>query len=156
MKNPAETLEPRPDTDDLEPAGSKDITKDKRGFMVLVRNESLPLRALHRAARLRRGGTCHDGRTLRPAIMGAEVREAARIEADARAVLRGTRGDPRRSRGAQPEAPGRWRKATTRGACGRSLLDPEEDNDWFVEMTVDLERSRDAARPVLTLERFGH
>ena len=88
--------------------------------------------------------------------MGAEVREAARIEAELApffAEHTAIRVDPEAR---SPEAPDRSRRASTRGACGRSLLDPEEDNDWFVEMTVDLERSRDAARPVLTLERFGH
>ena len=35
------------------------------------------------------------------------------------------------------------------------LLDPEEDNDWFFEATIDLDRSREAARPVLTLERIA-
>jgi hypothetical protein len=35
------------------------------------------------------------------------------------------------------------------------LLDEEEDNDWFFEAKVDLTRSRDAARPILALERIG-
>ena len=35
------------------------------------------------------------------------------------------------------------------------LLDSEDDNDWFFEATIDLDRSRAAARPVLTLERFA-
>jgi hypothetical protein len=46
-----------------------------------------------------------------------------------------------------PDA-GTWRVRQT-------ILDPEEDNDWFFEATIDLGRSRDAARPVLTLERFA-
>ena len=33
------------------------------------------------------------------------------------------------------------------------LLDPEESNDWALAFTVDLGRSREAARPVLTLTR---
>jgi hypothetical protein len=35
------------------------------------------------------------------------------------------------------------------------LLDPEEDNDWFFEVIVDLGRSREAARPILALDRVG-
>jgi superfamily II RNA helicase len=149
-----EKLEPRPDTDDLEPAGSKDITKDKRGFMVLVRNEvfrfmrSIARRDYAEAARV---VTAH----AEPAIMGAEVREAARIEADLVAYFAEhatIRVDPEARSPKHlsvEESDERWRVRQT-------VLDPEEDNDWFVEMTVDLERSRDAARPVLTLERFGH
>jgi hypothetical protein len=36
-----------------------------------------------------------------------------------------------------------------------TILDPQDDNDWFFEATIDLEQSRTAARPVLSLERFG-
>ena len=154
MKNPAEKLEPRPDTDDLEPAGSKDITKDKRGFMVLVRNEvfrfmrSIARRDYAEAARVM---AVH----AEPAIMGAEVREAARIEADLAAYFvehAAIRVDPEARSPKHlsvEESDHTWRVRQT-------VLDPEEDNDWFVEMTVDLDRSRDAARPVLTLDRFGH
>ena len=153
MKNPSEKLAPRPDTDDLEPAGSKDITKDKRGFMVLVRNEvfrfmrSIARRDYGEAARV---VTTH----AEPAIMGAEVREAARIEADLAAYFAehaAIRVDPEARSPKHlsvEESDDKWRVRQT-------VLDPEEDNDWFVEMTVDLERSREMARPVLTLERFG-
>jgi hypothetical protein len=157
MKNPAEKLEPRPDTDDLEPAGSKDVTKDKRGFMVLVRNEvfrflrSIARRDYVEAARV---VTAH----AEPAIMGAEVREAARIEAELAAYFAdhtAIRVDPdaRSPKLLSVEEGG---DAQRRWVVRQIILDPEEDNDWFVEMTVDLDQSRDAARPVLTLERFGH
>lgn len=35
------------------------------------------------------------------------------------------------------------------------ILDPEEDNDWMLEVTIDLERSRETVRPVLHLRRIG-
>ena len=160
MKNPAERIEPRPDTDELEPAGSKDITKDKRGFTVLVRNEIFRfVRAIARkdwaeAARV----VLPAGPAGDAAGIGAEVREAARIEAELapffaeHPVIR-----------VDPEA--RSPKHVTIEESERSwqvrqtLLDGEDDNDWFVELTVDLERSASAAnesaRPVLTLGRFG-
>jgi superfamily II RNA helicase len=157
MKNPAERIEARPDTDDLEPAGSKDVTQDKRGFQVLVRNEIFRfVRALSRrdwaeAARV----------ILPPADaagggpgVGAEVREAARIEAEL-----GSFFAEHQAIRVDPEARSPKHLAIEVGehtwTVRQTLLDPEEDNDWFVEMTVDLDRSRETARPVLTLERFA-
>jgi len=91
------------------------------------------------------------------ASMGAEVREAARIEAELQAFFaehQAIRVDPEarspKHLDIQDGAEGEhtWRVRQT-------LLDPEGDNDWFVEMTVDLARSRELARPVLTLGRFA-
>lgn len=159
MKNPAERIEARPDTDDLEPAGSKDITKDKRGFTVLVRNEVFRfLRAVARrdyteAARVMTppgdGASGASGTT-----MGGEVREAARIEADVApffAEHAAIRVDP------EARSPKHLviEEGETSWRVRQTILDPQEDNDWFFEATLDLERSRAAARPVLTLERFG-
>ena len=88
------------------------------------------------------------------AVMGAEVREAARIEAELAPFFAdhgSIRVDPE-ARAPKylvvEEGPTAW---TVR----QTILDPEEDNDWFFEAKVDLERSREAARPVLVLERFG-
>jgi superfamily II RNA helicase len=153
MKNPAARIELRPDTDALEPAGSQDITKDKRGFLVLVRNEifrfvrSIARRDYGEAARVMSA-------PADVAVMGAEVREAARIEAELAPFFAdhpSIRVDP------EARAPkylvveqgdASWRVRQT-------ILDPEEDNDWFFEASIDLERSREAARPVLVFERFG-
>jgi superfamily II RNA helicase len=153
MKNPAARIELRPDTDELEPAGSQDITKDKRGFLVLVRNEifrfvrSIARRDYAEAARVMSA-------PAEVAVMGAEVREAARIEAELGPFFAdhpAIRVDP------EARAPkylvveqgdASWRVRQT-------ILDPEEDNDWFFEASIDLERSREAARPVLVFERFG-
>jgi hypothetical protein len=35
------------------------------------------------------------------------------------------------------------------------ILDPEDDNDWMLEVTIDLDRSRAAVKPVLHLRRIG-
>ncbi|HSO33068.1 MAG TPA: DUF3516 domain-containing protein, partial [Labilithrix sp.] len=157
MKNPAERIEPRPDTDDLEPAGSKDITKDKRGFTVLVRNE------IFRFVRaVARRDWAEAARVVLPtgeaAGVGAEVREAARIEAELapffaeHPVIR-----------VDPEARSPKHVTIEQGErtwqVRQTLLDGEDDNDWFVELTVDLDRSaspdNESARPVLALVRFG-
>jgi hypothetical protein len=88
------------------------------------------------------------------ALMGAEVREAARIEAELApyfAEHASIRVDPE-ARAPKylvvEEGPTAWRVRQT-------ILDPAEDNDWFFEVTIDLDRSREAAKPVLVLERFG-
>jgi superfamily II RNA helicase len=155
MKNPAARIEVRPQTDELEPEGSKDVTRDKRGFLVLVRNEIFRfVRAVARrdyaeAARVMSSPTAGD-----VALMGAEVREAARIEAELApyfAEHASIRVDPE-ARAPKylvvEEGPTAWRVRQT-------ILDPAEDNDWFFEVTIDLDRSREAAKPVLVLERFG-
>jgi superfamily II RNA helicase len=156
MKNPAERIEARPDTEDLEPAGSKDVTKDKRGFTVLVRNEIF--RFLRCVARK---DYAEAARVMTPpadvaggGTMGAEVREAARIEADLAPYFAehgAIRIDPDARNPkhlALVEGDHTWRVRQT-------ILDPQDDNDWFFEATIDLEQSRTAARPVLSLERFG-
>ena len=153
MKNPAARIELRPDTDELEPAGSQDITKDKRGFLVLVRNEifrfvrSIARRDYGEAARVMSA-------PAEVAVMGAEVREAARIEAELAPFFAdhpSIRVDP------EARAPKYLvvEQGDTSWRVRQTILDPEEDNDWFFEATIDLERSREAARPVLVFERFG-
>jgi hypothetical protein len=121
--------------------------------MVLVRNEVFRfIRAVARrdyaeAARV----------VLPPAdagAAGAEVREAARIEADMAPYF-----EEHRAIRLDPEARSPKHLDVTEGEHAwrvrQTLLDPEDDNDWFFEATIDLGRSRAAARPVLALERIG-
>ena len=35
------------------------------------------------------------------------------------------------------------------------ISDPAENDDWVIECRVDLERSREAARPVIEVRRIG-
>ncbi|MEA2753417.1 MAG: hypothetical protein QOI41_7560 [Myxococcales bacterium] len=153
MKNPAARIELRPETDELEPVGSRDVTKDKRGFLVLVRNEifrfvrSIARRDYAEAARVMSA-------PADVAVMGADVREAARIEAELApffAEHASIRVDP------EARAPKYLvvEQSETSWLVRQTILDPQEDNDWFFEATIDLDRSREAARPVLVLERFG-
>jgi hypothetical protein len=88
------------------------------------------------------------------AVMGADVREAARIEAELApffAEHASIRVDP------EARAPKYLvvEQSETSWLVRQTILDPQEDNDWFFEATIDLDRSREAARPVLVLERFG-
>ena len=153
MKNPAARIELRPQSDELEPEGSKDVTRDKRGFLVLVRNEIFRfVRAVARRDYAEAARVMSSPADV--ALMGAEVREAARIEAELApfyAEHASIRVDPE-ARAPKylvvEEGSGSWRVRQT-------ILDPAEDNDWFFEATIDLERSREAAKPVLVLDRLG-
>ncbi|MBX3191491.1 MAG: DUF3516 domain-containing protein [Labilithrix sp.] len=153
MKNPAERIEAKPEREELEPEGSRDITRDRRSFMVLVRNEVFRfVRAIARRDYAEAARVVSPGGEA--GATGAEVREAARIEADMAPYFeehREIRLDPEARSPKHldvAEEPDVWRLRQT-------LLDPEENNDWFFEVTLDLERSRAAARPVLALERIG-
>jgi superfamily II RNA helicase len=46
------------------------------------------------------------------------------------------------------ELPRRW-------TCEQTLVDPEELNDWFLKLAVDLDKSDAEARPVLVMENAG-
>ena len=37
----------------------------------------------------------------------------------------------------------------------QSLLDPEGDDDWFIEGTIDLAKARESGRPILALTRVA-
>ncbi len=148
LKDPHELFEPPPERAELEPAGSLDITKDARAFTVLVRNEVFRL-----VRALARRDYAEAARVVAPAPE-REAAEAARIgEAmggffAAHALLR-----------TDPEARSPKHLTVTTGETTwrvrQILLDGEEDNDWFFEVTIDLERSREAGRPVLVLDRIA-
>lgn len=156
LKNPAERIEAPRGGEELEPEGSKDVTRDRRGFMVLVRNEIFRfVRALARRdwAEASRAVVPSDPNAPQ-AQAGAELREASRIEADlapyfAEHALIRTDPDARNPKHMDVE------EGETSWRVRQVLLDPEEDNDWFFEVTIDLARSREIAKPALTLERIG-
>ena len=151
LKHPGEKLEAAPNRDALEPAGSQDITRDKKGFMVLVRNEIFRLlRSIGRgdwqeAARV----TLND--TPAP---GAEITEGARIQAELAPFFaeHKLRLDP----------PARSPKLLTveedpetrNWKIRQILLDEEGDEDWYFEATIDLAEAGAIARPVLARPRF--
>jgi hypothetical protein len=150
LRNPHELFEPAPERDELEPAGSMDITKDEKAFTVLVRNEIFRLvRALSRrdwpeAARIvARSPELEGGESIR--IEQAltpffAAHRSLRVDPEARS--------PKHTTIERVDEAAEWR-------VRQVLLDSEEDNDWFFDVTIDLGRSREAARPILTLERIG-
>jgi superfamily II RNA helicase len=131
---------------ELEPEGSKDVTRDRRGFVVLVRNE------LFRLVRTLAGRDWNEAQTLTGAERGgmdARAIEAAvqpffetharlRVDPDARSPKLLT----------LEEGELRWEFAQV-------LLDPEGDDDWVIVGSVDIEASRELARPVLVVTRIG-
>lgn len=148
LKNPHELFEPTPVREELEPVGSLDVTKDEKAFTVLVRNEVFRLvRALSRR------DFAEAARIVAPSPE-LEAKEASRIDAalapffTEHAVLR-----------IDPEARNPKHLEITRSETSwrvrQILLDHEEANDWFFEATIDLDRSRAAARPILVLDRLG-
>ncbi len=126
-----------------------DVTRDERGFTVLVRNASFRLvsalaaRDVDRALEVvapedDRGEPWTRDRLSRELDAFHEDHQAIRVDAAARAPsnLRVTKGD------------GRW-------DVQQILLDDAGDADWFVEATIDLARSRDAGEPVVILRRIA-
>lgn len=149
LRDPSQLFEPAPVREELEPAGSMDVTKDDKAFTVLVRNEIFRL-----VRALARRDWAEAARIVAPSAE-VEAREAVRIEQAlapffaAHAALR-----------VDPEARSPKHTSVERGDVAwrvrQVLLDAEDDNDWFFDVAIDLDRSRQAARPVLTLERVAN
>lgn len=126
---------------ELEPEGSEDVTRDTKGFTVLLRNE---LFRLIRALSRRDFGEAESVARLKAAELERELgpffeaHGALRTDPDARspALLTLETGEAR------------WDFAQV-------LLDPEDDNDWVIVGWVDISASREAGRPVIVVDRIG-
>jgi superfamily II RNA helicase len=148
LKDPTQLFEPAPERAELEPAGSMDVTRDEKAFTVLLRNEIFRLvRALAR-------GDWAEAARIVARSPELEASEAARLERALAPFF-----EAHRAMRVDPEARSPKHTTIERGPeawrVRQVLLDEEEDNDWFFEATIDLARSREAARPVLALERIG-
>lgn len=159
LKNPAERIEAPSLREELEPTGSQDVTKDRRAFTVLVRNEVFRfVRALARRDWLEAARIVAKRAESEAHQASADTREAARIEAELSPYFeehRVLRTDPEARSPKHmdvSEAEGDPKTWTVR----QTLLDPEDDNDWYFVLSVDLDASRAQARPVLELSRIGH
>jgi hypothetical protein len=127
-----------------------DVTRDRRGFTVLVRNAMFQLlRALasrdyeEAAALVAEGTEPWTPQSLEAAMSRFfEEHSAVRTDPTARAPANTIIHDE--SEGA---APGMWE-------VNQVIVDPEDDNDWIVDCVVDLARSREAAKPIVTLRRI--
>ncbi len=141
MREGEGALPPPKAREELEPEGSKDVTRDAKSFTVLLRNELFQLiRALSRkdwkeAAELSALEPSAVERALTPFF---ESHSALRTDPEARgpSLLTLETGEVR------------WDFAQV-------LLDPEDENDWVIVGHVDIPASRDAGRPVLKVERIG-
>lgn len=128
-----------------------DVTRDKRGFTVLVRNvmfqilRALASRDYEEAAQIVESGA----EPWQPASLEAamqrfyEEHSAVRTDPAARVPSNTIIHDE--SSGA---APGTWE-------VNQIIADPEDDNDWFLDCSVDLAKSRAAGKPVITLRRIA-
>jgi superfamily II RNA helicase len=125
-----------------EPEGSRDVTRDERGFTVLVRNE---LFALVRAIARR------DWEGAAAVARGEWT--PPKLEAAFGAFF-AAHGAPR----TDPEARSPSHVQLERGEWSwdfvQTLLDTDGPSEWALEGTIDLEGSRMEAKPVLVLKRI--
>jgi superfamily II RNA helicase len=143
MKNPEAVLAPRAERAAPE---AWDVTRDPKAFTVLIRNEmyqllrTLSWRNYEAASELLPGGEA----PLRPseieAMMAAFHAEHGPIRLDPQAR------SPKNTMIAQ--GPHAWE-------VKQILCDAEDDNDWVIECSIDLARSREESKPVLRLVRIG-
>ncbi|MBW2527760.1 MAG: DUF3516 domain-containing protein [Deltaproteobacteria bacterium] len=142
--------EPAPPTpQEQEPERPPSITDDVRTFTVLVRNHvfsivrSLAQRDYEAAAALVEPPPDEPPWTgdRFAAILAPYYEDHETIRFDSRA--RGT------------EHTILDRSSDTAWTVIQKLVDPDEHNDWMLDLTVDLERSRQAAAPVLILHKLG-
>jgi superfamily II RNA helicase len=137
----------------VEEPGEKisDVTRDERGFTVLVRNVLFQLvKALARA-----DGTAAEQLIAPPADGGEPPWPASRLVAAMQpffAEHAALRTDP----AARAPANTRIDKANSHvWVVSQVLCDPEDVNDWVLVADVDLGRSRDEGRPVISILRIG-
>ncbi len=127
-----------------EPEGSTDITRDERGFTVLVRNELFRLvRALAKKD-WEVAGAFSDGgdwsATKVEAALAPFFEEHAALRTDPAA-----------------RSPGHLRltKSEWQWDFEQVLVDSDDACDWVIAGSIDLEASRTAARPVMKVKRIG-
>ncbi len=144
MRDPARAPEPPAEGQALaEPEGSRDITRDARGFEVLVHNAVFDLvrsiaRRDHEGAKERAGSADWSARAIEAAI-APFLAEHGAIRTDAEA----------RSKKHFVVAPGEW------SWTFRQVLLAEDPTEWCVSGKVDVEGSRIEGRVVLKLEGIG-
>lgn len=147
LRDPSRALAPLPVV--VEVPRERPLVSDRRGFTVLVRNAVFGL-----VKALAVGDYASIVRRLDPAPSDvtwseASLAEAFRFYADDHTALsvdpraRGTEMITIDERGAES-----W-------SVVQRLCDPDGHDDWFLELKVDLVRSNEAGRPVLSLLRLG-
>jgi superfamily II RNA helicase len=143
MKDPTAVLAPRAERAAPE---AWDVTRDPKAFTVLIRNEmyqllrTLSWRNYEAASELLPGGEA----PLRPSEIEAMM-----------APFHAEHGPIR----LDPQARSPKNTMITQGdhawEVKQILCDAEDDNDWVIECSIDLARSREESKPVLRLVRIG-
>jgi hypothetical protein len=128
-----------------EATDTSDVTRDVRGFTVLVRNAMFKL-VLALARR--------DARGVLELVAPEDDQGTQWTESRVQALLDGYFADHAEIRtDAAARAPSHLRIASKEGRWDvqQVLLDPEEDNDWVIDAFIDLPRSREQGEPVVVL-----
>jgi hypothetical protein len=147
MRAGAVVLPPGPPRDEIEPEGSRDVTRDTHAFTVLVRNELFRVvRAL--ASRDFAGASQIANAPADEALSQSEISKAMEAFFAAHASLR---TDPE----ARSPSLLTLDQGELRWEFAQVLLDPEAENDWVMSGSIDIDASREAGRPVLFLRRIG-
>ncbi|HZO16828.1 MAG TPA: DUF3516 domain-containing protein, partial [Polyangiaceae bacterium] len=143
MRDPSYVPRPIEEVEE-QPELRRGITANETNFTVLVRN------AAFRIVQLLARGDYDGAAQLLDGWTGERLREelAPYFEDHER-----IRTDPR-ARGTEHvridrSDDDRWR-------VEQFLVDPEEHNDWWLELTIDLQHSDSENRPILALARIGH
>jgi hypothetical protein len=130
--------------------GEADVTRDEKGFTVLVRNALWQLvRALGRK-------DWSGAAAMVAAPEGGDAWTAARIEDDMRPFF-----EDHASVRLDPDARTPKRTAVTKGERGtwdvvQTICDTDGDDDWALRCFVDLEKSAREGRAALVLKGVGH
>ncbi len=147
MRSGVEDVAPHTRSEDLEPEGSRDVTRDERGFTVLVRNALFQLLKALAARDVAAALDCTQA-DAQGALGRTEIESALEEFFAAHAALR-TDPEARRPSFLTLE------KSEWHWEWAQVLLDPEEENDWVMSGSIDVEASRSAGRPILLLRRIG-
>jgi superfamily II RNA helicase len=148
MRDPQRMLQQPSSEEEPEPQQPADITTDEHAFTVLVRNEVWKL------VKQLSGGQWSAAATMVDAPEGEEPWTAERLEerlAPFWEEHEAIRTDPvaRSPRNTQIfTRPGWWR-------VHQVLADPEDHNEWMLDLWLDLDRCRREDRPVLQLAYVG-
>lgn len=124
-----------------------DVTRDPKQFTVLVRNEmykllrALAVRDWEFAASLTQASAEPTSPSDLQKALAPYFEEHPTIRLDP------TARSPRNTL-IDTERAGFW-------DVKQIVVDPEENNDWVIECSIDLDRSREAAAPVIAITRIG-
>jgi hypothetical protein len=146
-RGPADSVEPAGEDSMLTTADRVDITRDERGFTVLLRNALFSvLRSL--------------GRQDWEGAAAAFRENDERVTADRMAQWFGPFFAEHSAVRLDPAARGTAHtrvvsKTDVFWMLEQVICDPDEANDWVLACRVDLEASRSAGHPVLLLDRIG-